>query len=74
MIGKNNELQKFENEFIRKEKTDIMENFRIIEHMYYEAVALGVFPRKEKLEGLEIDIKIARVVNNVSGSVKKNSS
>lgn len=65
MIRRNYELQKFENEFIRKEKIDVMKNFQIVEDMYNEAVSLGVIPTKDKLEGLEIDIKIARVVNSV---------
>ena len=34
--------------------------------MYKEAVALGVFPRKDPLEGIEIDIKIAKVVKSVT--------
>jgi hypothetical protein len=63
---KNNEFQKFEKEIVRKEKVDIMRNFRIEESLYNEAVSLGVIPLKNPLEGLEADIKIARVVNSVS--------
>lgn len=58
--------QKFENEFIRKEKVDVLRNFRLVDAMYEEAVALGVFPLKDALEGIEVDLKIAKVVNSVS--------
>lgn len=65
MIANPRELQKFEKELGRKTKANIAQNFRIAEALFREAVALGVFPLKNPLEGLEIDIKIARVVNAV---------
>jgi hypothetical protein len=37
-----------------------------VEALYREAVALGVFPLQDSLEGLEVDIRIAKVVNSVS--------
>ena len=37
-----------------------------MEALYQEAVALGVFPLKDPLDGLEVDIRIAKVVNHVS--------
>jgi hypothetical protein len=33
--------------------------------MYREAVALKVFPPADPLEGIEVDIKIARIINSV---------
>lgn len=64
MTGK--EFLKFENELLRNEKVDVMKNFKIIEALYNEAVALGIIPLKNLLDGLEVDIKIAKVINNVS--------
>lgn len=58
-------LQEFEKELIKESKPDVMKNFRIVNAMYDEAVALGIFPMKDPLDGLEIDIKIAKVVNSV---------
>jgi len=55
MIKNARTVQKFEQEIIRSEKVDILENFRLVEAMYNEAVLLGVLP-----------LKIARVVNSVS--------
>lgn len=64
-IGKmkrdNEEFQKFEKELIRNEKLDIENNFRIIDAMYDEAVELGAIPMKDPLEGIETDIKVAKV-------------
>lgn len=39
--------------------------------MYREAVSLGIIPLKDPLEGVEIDIKIAEVINSVSSTPKK---
>ena len=38
----------------------------IVDALYKEAVALGALPLKDPLEGIDIAIKIAWVVNNVS--------
>jgi len=63
---KNNEFKKFEMAFMKREKVDIMKNFQIVDGLYNEAVALGIFPLKNPLDGLEVDIKIARMINSVS--------
>lgn len=65
-IIKNNQFQEFEKEILRREKVDVMKNFRIVDALHNEAVAFGIFPLKNPLEGLEIDIKIAKVINSVS--------
>lgn len=71
---KRGEFQKFEMELVRKEKADIMRNLQIIDSLYNEAVALGIIPLKNPLEGLEVDIKIARIINSVSKTAKKSIS
>ena len=63
---KKNAFKKFEMEFMKREKVDIMKNFQIVDGLYNEAVALGIFPLKNPLDGLEVDIKIARMINSVS--------
>ena len=60
------EFRKFERELLKKEKVDIMRNFQILEALYYEAVFLGIIPLKNLLDGVEVDIKIAKVINSVS--------
>ena len=60
------EFREFELTLLRKEKTDIKRNIKILEALYEEAVALGVFPLRDPLDGLDVDLRIAKVVNSVS--------
>ena len=68
MIKRVRELEAFERELIAGERVDVERNFRLVEAMYDEAVALGALPPKDPLEGIEVDIRVARVVNAVSGA------
>jgi predicted translin family RNA/ssDNA-binding protein len=63
---RNREFQRFEIELLKNERLDLKKKFKIMEALYKEAVALGVFPPKDSLEGLEVDIRIARGINSVS--------
>lgn len=63
---RNTELKQFEMEFMRRGKLDVVRNFQIEEALYQEAVSLGIIPLKNPLDGLEVDIKIARTINRVS--------
>ena len=65
-MRRHDEFQKFEIEFLRNGKLDLKSKFKILEALYKEAVALGVFPLRNSLEGLDVDIRIAKVVNSVS--------
>ncbi len=71
MIINRAELEKFEKERIRAEKADLRKNIAILNALYDEAVALGVFPVKDPLEGLDVVLKIARVVNHVPAAPHK---
>jgi transcriptional regulator with XRE-family HTH domain len=64
-LRKRRELLKFELDFLRKEKVDIVRNFHIVEALYKEAVTLGIIPLKNPLDGIRVDLKIAKVVNSV---------
>ena len=66
MIRNTKKLRQFEKEYFIKNKININQNFLAVEAMLAEAVALNIFPLKDPLEGIEIDIKIAKVVNSVS--------
>ncbi|MBS3919529.1 MAG: hypothetical protein KG012_11660 [Deltaproteobacteria bacterium] len=59
------EFQKFELALLRKEKIDIRRNFRIVEALHKEALALCVFPPKNPLDGFDVDLRIAKVINCV---------
>lgn len=55
----------FETDFLRKNKAGYEKNIRIVDSLYNEAVAIGAFPLRDPLEGIEVDLKIAKVVNSV---------
>lgn len=59
-------VQSLEKVILRKELPDFFRNIRLVEALYREAVSLGVFPPQDKLSGLDLDIKVARVINSVS--------
>ena len=58
-------LKEFEDNYTRKDKPDIQHNLQLLDQLYKEAKALSVFSRQEPLSGLEVDIKIAKVINSV---------
>lgn len=66
-------LHQFEQDLVKKQGPDLAQNLRVMDAMYEEARHLGVFPLRDALDGLEIDIKIARVVNLVRNTTHKDS-
>lgn len=65
MIRDTRLLAEFEEKELRKEKPDYTAALRLFEAMWREAMLLGVLPLKDPLEGIEVDIKMARVLNDV---------
>jgi hypothetical protein len=72
MIKNKKALQQFEKELIKKEKVDVKKNFRIVDALFYEAAGLGIIPLRNPLDGFETDSKIARVINSVTKTSRKN--
>ena len=58
-------LENFEREELKKENLDYGSALRLFEGMWREGMALGVLPLKDPLEGIEVDIRIARILNHV---------
>jgi len=58
-------FDRFEREMKKREQADYLKNLDIFEGMLEEARYLGVLPLKNPLDGIEIDIMVARVVNSV---------
>ena len=73
MILNRAELKKFEKELIRSEKVDLRKNCAILDALYEEACALGVFPLEDPLDGFDVDLKIAQVINSVPKAPDKDS-
>jgi len=65
MVRDCRELREFEDDLMRRTPVDIAQNFRIIDALWEEAIQLGVVPTDNPLEGIETDIRIARVINSV---------
>jgi len=65
MIKETKLLAEFEESELRKEKPDYASALRLFEAMWKEAMLLGVLPLKDPQEGIEVDIKIARILNDV---------
>lgn len=61
-------LEKLQDEWCARTALNPKQNRALFEAMYREAVALGVLPDDDPLEGIEVDIRIARILNGVSES------
>lgn len=59
-------LEEWEKKHLREEPSDFSHNLRIFEGLYEQALALGVLPSDNPLEGLESKVLLARRLN-VSG-------
>jgi len=66
MIRKPASLKKFEDDVHRNEKRSFDQSLRIFTALWNEAVLLGVLPPKDPLEGIEVDIRIAKVLHSCS--------
>lgn len=55
---------------LRDEPADITKNLQIFQWLYEEAVLLGALPPSDPLDGIDVDIRIARVVNGLRPSGK----
>lgn len=64
MIKNSHILKEFEDSLARKEgQIKPPKAFGIFSSMWKEAMSLGIIPFKDPLAGIEIDIKVARVLN-----------
>jgi len=64
MLRRTPRLDQFERDWIAASSRDYAANLRVFEALYNEAVALGVLPPKNRLEGIEVDIALARFLND----------
>ena len=67
MIRDREYWEQWERERQRCEAPDFARNLRLVEALAEEAKALGVWERKDPLEGIEVKIHLAKVVNSISG-------
>ena len=65
MVKDRKRLEEFEKELIRKTPVNFKQNRKIFEELYKHAVRMKVLPLKNKLDGIETKIKLAKVLNSV---------
>jgi hypothetical protein len=63
MIKNRRAIDLFENSLSRLSVADYQGNLEIFEALYREACSLGVLPLKDPLDGIEADIRLARIMN-----------
>ena len=65
MIKNPHILEAFERDLSAKEPVDFLRNLRLVDGLLKQARSLGVFPLANPLEGIEVDIRVAGVLNGV---------
>ena len=56
-------LDAFEKEQIQQNKADYLENLKIFEALYRQAQTLGIYPLEDPLEGVDVDIRLAKALH-----------
>jgi hypothetical protein len=57
-------VEHMEKNFISKQRLSYKQSLKIFESMWNEGLKFGILPSKEPLEGIDVDIKIAKVLNS----------
>ena len=65
MIKRSEVLKKFEDDFVRdKGNLSFEQALRLFSAMWNEGLWLGILPPKKPLDGIDVDIKIAKALNS----------
>lgn len=59
-------LRKLDETLIARERISHVDSLRLMDSLWEEAETLGVLPLKNPLDGIEIDIRMARILNSCS--------
>jgi len=63
MITNRHMVEELEDRLLREESLTHEEKLRLLEAMLEHARAMGALPGDDPLEGIEVDIELARVLN-----------
>ncbi len=63
MIKNKSKLERFYRRLIKEENIFYLEALSIYEMLYKEALSLDVINSENILDGLDIDLKVARIIN-----------
>jgi len=58
-------LEEFERRWVASQPADFQANLRMADEMYRWARKLGKFPGPDLLEGVEVNIRLARILRSV---------
>jgi len=61
-------LRDFEDRYIAADNLSYEQALNIVDSLWDEGVALGVLPPKDLMEGVAVDVRIARILRSCSGS------
>ena len=70
MIRNRPKLNKFYRKLIEEENISHKKALSIYEALHKEAVSLGVINSENILEGLEVDLRIAKAINGLTSDLK----
>lgn len=58
-------LREMEDAILKKQGTPLFSHsIKVYESLWLEGVSLGILPLRDPMEGIEVDIKIARILNS----------
>ena len=70
MIRNKLKLNKFYQKLIEEENISHKKALSIYEALHKEAVSLGIISSENILEGLEVDLRIAKAINGLTSDLK----
>ncbi len=65
MIKNAKKIEEFERKMLETESLSLKQKWKIFDALFKEAVSLGVFNDKNIMDGIEVDIKIARAIHSL---------
>jgi hypothetical protein len=74
MIRNKRKLDKFYRKLTKEENLSYKEALAIYEMLHKEALSLGVINSDNILDGLEVDLRIAKAINGLSRGRKANKT
>ena len=61
-------LREFEERYIAGDRLSYDQALNIVDSLWAEGVALGVLPPKDLMEGVAVDLRMARILRSCSGN------
>ena len=63
MLKRADLIEAFEKELMRREPPNHLHNLRIVEALFEHARRVGALPAEDPLDGIEVDVRLARIIN-----------